>query len=147
MKHLSIALSLVASLSLAACVTVDTTGDNGSSSSSSVSSEVPDYSDMISVDVTEGSRLQSPVTITGEARGMWYFEASFPVRLLDGNGNEIAIAPAQAQDDWMTEEFVPFSVTLTFAQPSTPTGTLVLENDNPSGLPENSKKIEIPVTF
>lgn len=122
-------------------------GEQNSSASSSVSSEAPDYSDMINVDLTEGSRLQSPVTITGQARGMWYFEASFPVRLLDGNGNEIALAPAQAQDDWMTEEFVPYSVTLTFTQPSTPTGTLVLENDNPSGLPENSKKIEIPVTF
>lgn len=146
MKHLPIALSFVAALSLAAC-TSSNDGEQTSSASSSISSEAPDYSDMISVDVTEGSRLQSPVTITGQARGMWYFEASFPVRLLDGNGNEIALAPAQAQGDWMTEDFVPYSVTLTFTQPSTPTGTLVLENDNPSGLPENSKKIEIPVTF
>lgn len=90
--------------------------------------------------------VSSPLTITGEARG-WYFEASFPVHLFDGNGNELASAPAQAQGDWMTEDFVPFKVTLTFTTPSTPTGTLVFEKDNPSGLPQNAANISIPVQF
>lgn len=94
-----------------------------------------------------GDTVTSPLTVTGEARGTWYFEASFPVRLLDGNGNEIAVEPAQAQEDWMTEDFVPFEVTLVFTQPSTPTGTLVLEKDNPSGLPEHADQITMPVSF
>lgn len=93
-----------------------------------------------------GDLVESPLTITGEAR-LWYFEASFPVRLLDGNGREIAVAPAQAQDDWMTEDFVPFSVTLTFDALETDEGTLILEKDNPSGLPENAAYISIPVRF
>lgn len=91
--------------------------------------------------------IQSPLTVSGQARGTWYFEASFPVRLLDGNGNEIAVVPAQAQSDWMTEDFVPFLATLTFTAPATPTGTLVLEKDNPSGLPENAAEVRIPVRF
>lgn len=91
--------------------------------------------------------VTSPLTVTGEARGTWYFEASFPVRLLDGDGNELAVVPAQAQGDWMTTEFVPFQVTLTFATPETATGTLVLEKDNPSGLPENAAEVRIPVRF
>src|SRR6185503_7556549 len=67
----------------------------------------PDKSNLIVVDKpTPGSLVKSPLTITGKARGYWYFEASFPARLLDGNGKEIAIKPAQAQGDWMTEEFV-----------------------------------------
>ncbi len=97
--------------------------------------------------VAAGDQVSSPLTITGEARGYWYFEASFPVKLLDGDGNQLAIAPAQAQGEWMTEDFVPYSVTLTYPTPPTPTGTLILMKDNPSGLPENDDFLSIPVIF
>lgn len=91
--------------------------------------------------------VMSPLTTRGEARGNWYFEATFPVKLFDVNGNLIAQHYAQAQGEWMTTEYVPFSSTLTFAAPTTATGTLVLENDNPSGLPEHDDQIRIPVRF
>ena len=91
--------------------------------------------------------VKSPLKVTGEARGTWYFEASFPVKLFDGNGKELAITPAQTESDWMTTEFVPFSATLVFDAPQTATGTLVLEKDNPSGLPENDDSVIIPVRF
>ena len=87
--------------------------------------------------------VSSPLLIDGEARGTWYFEASFPVKLFDGNGKELAITPAQTESDWMTTEFVPFSATLVFDAPQTATGTLVLEKDNPSGLPENDESEEM----
>ena len=93
------------------------------------------------------SVVSSPLTVTGEARGTWYFEASFPVKLYDANNNLLAQAPAQALSDWMTTDFVSFSVTLTFPTPSTQTGTLVLEKDNPSGLPQNDDSVSIPVSF
>src|SRR3989338_3617253 len=63
--------------------------------------------------VKEGDRIGSPLTITGEARGTGFFEASFPVVLTDWDGRIIAQMPAQAQGEWMTTEYVPFSVTLT----------------------------------
>jgi len=88
--------------------------------------------------------LTSPAQITGSAR-TWYFEASFPIKLLDENGQEIAATPAQAQDNWMTDQFVPFKATLNFFVAKDQNGTLVLMNDNPSGLPEKQEKIEIPV--
>lgn len=91
--------------------------------------------------------IGNPLVIKGEARGNWYFEASFPVRLLDGNGKEIAVIPAQAKGEWMTTDFVPFEVSLPFTRPTTTTGTLVLEKDNPSGLPEHDEKVTIPVRF
>lgn len=91
--------------------------------------------------------VASPLAIGGEARGNWYFEASFPVRLLDGNGKEIAVGIAQAQGDWMTTEFVPFETKLIFTNPSTPTGTLVFQKDNPSGLPEHDDELRVPVRF
>ena len=58
-----------------------------------------------------------------------------------------AVIPAQAQSDWMTEEFVPFKAMLEFSAPTTATGTLVLEKDNPSGLPENADSLIVPVKF
>jgi hypothetical protein len=91
--------------------------------------------------------IQSPLIIEGEARGIWFFEATFPVKLLDANGNIIAAHFAQAQGEWMTEDFVSFKAQIEFEKPASDTGVLVLEKDNPSGLPENDAKIEIPVRF
>lgn len=91
--------------------------------------------------------ITSPLVITGEARGYWFFEASFPVKLLDGEGNVIASHYAEAKDDWMTQDFVPFQATLEFQKPATRKGTLVLEKDNPSGLPEHADELRIPVLF
>lgn len=47
----------------------------------------------------------------------------------------------------MTEDFVPFMVSLAFDAPSTATGTLVLKRDNPSGLPQNDDEVRVPVRF
>jgi len=91
--------------------------------------------------------ITSPLLVQGEARGDWYFEASFPIHLFDGNGLEIAVVPARAEGAWMTTEFVPFAATLTFDIPATAAGTLVLERDNPSGLPQNDAQVSIPVRF
>ncbi|MDB5224432.1 MAG: hypothetical protein JWO43_54 [Candidatus Adlerbacteria bacterium] len=95
-----------------------------------------------------GTVIHSPLTITGKARGGWYFEASAPVELRDSVGKVIAQGHVEAQGDWMTAEYVTFKGTLTFTAPATSTtGTLVLMNDNPSGLPENQKELDIPVKF
>jgi hypothetical protein len=91
--------------------------------------------------------VSSPLAIAGRARGNWYFEASFPVKILDANGLMLAQAPAQAQGDWMTTEYVPFTLSLPFTKPTTATGTLVLEKDNPSGLPQHANELRIPIRF
>jgi len=91
--------------------------------------------------------ITSPLNISGQAKGTWYFEASFPIKLLDGNGNQIAQTIATAQSDWMTTNFVPFTAVLNFVTPSTATGTLIFEKDNPSGLPANADQISIPINF
>lgn len=94
-----------------------------------------------------GDTVTSPMHIEGEARGNWYFEASFPAEIIDTNGNSLAIFPVQAGADWMTTEFVPFSADIPFKTPSTETGTLILHKDNPSGLPEHEDRREIPIKF
>lgn len=90
---------------------------------------------------------ESPLEIRGEARGYWFFEASFPVKLLDGNNKEIGWGIAQAKSDWMTEDFVPFEAKIEFQSPMTKKGILILEKDNPSGLPENADELHFPVRF
>lgn len=118
------------------------------SSTASPQATVLPHSDTLHIkSPTLGATVSSPLVVTGEARGGWYFEASFPVKLLNDDGEVLAEAPAQAQEDWMTEEFVPFTVELKFTAPSGTEGTLVLENDNPSGIPEHAKRVEIPVFF
>ena len=91
--------------------------------------------------------IESPLFIEGEARGNWYFEADFPVKLFDDNGFLLGVMPVQALGDWMTEDFVPFSTTLPFAVPFTEKGRLVLEKDNPSGLPEHADELIVSVYF
>lgn len=92
--------------------------------------------------------ISSPLLIQGEARGWWFFEASFPIELKDANGNSIARSFAQAQDEWMAEGFVPFEAKLSFSPPVVgKSGFLILRRDNPSGLPEHDDALEIPVVF
>jgi hypothetical protein len=91
--------------------------------------------------------LLSPLTVAGRARGPWFFEASFPVYLLDADGDTLVAIPAQAIGEWMTPAFVPFRATLSFTPPASRTGTLILAKDNPSGLPEHAAELRIPIRF
>ncbi|HSX39590.1 MAG TPA: Gmad2 immunoglobulin-like domain-containing protein [Candidatus Saccharimonadales bacterium] len=92
-------------------------------------------------------QIQSPVTIQGKARGTWFFEASFPVKIVDANGKELGHASASTKESWMTSEYVTFGASLKFEFPTTQTGTIILQNDNPSGLEANAKEVRIPVSF
>lgn len=105
--------------------------------------------EMIEVDLPAlNASITSPLVISGRARGPWYFEASFPIELQDNNGAVITTTTAQAQGDWMTENFVPFTATLTFpAQPVGSLGKIVLKRDNPSGEPANDMSIVVPIQF
>ncbi|HMO77993.1 MAG TPA: Gmad2 immunoglobulin-like domain-containing protein [Candidatus Paceibacterota bacterium] len=98
--------------------------------------------------------VPNPMILQGEARGNWFFEASFPVTLTNWNGLIIADGIATAEGEWMTEEFVPFSANLEYENPYKAgepdfmkRGFLILKKDNPSGLPENDDALEIPIYF
>jgi hypothetical protein len=95
-----------------------------------------------------GLPVESPLVINGTVEAGWMFEGVFPVKLLDANRKEIARATAKevTPGSWQSGQPVEFSATLTFTTQST-SGFLVFENDNPSGLPENSKKYEVQVRF
>lgn len=107
---------------------------------------IPDDRIRIAAPITN-ALVSSPLAVSGEARGMWYFEASFPLALLDANRNTVAEWYAQADGEWMTEDFVPFSGSIEFTAPATDIGYLVFKKDNPSGLSEHDASVEIPVRF
>lgn len=104
--------------------------------------------DLIVVDLPfPGAVTGKEFSVVGEARGNWFFEASFPVELLDGNGNVLVQAHADAQGDWMTTAFVPFKADIKIPTSYTGLATLVLRKDNPSGLPEHEASISFPFTI
>ena len=104
--------------------------------------------DLIHIDMPRPNDLvQSPLMISGEARGYWFFEADFPVKITDSNGKIIGAGIARALSAWMVDDFVPYELVLEFENPETEKGTLILERDNPSDLPENDDSLIIPVKF
>jgi hypothetical protein len=98
------------------------------------------------VSVSSGDIVKSKSKVTGEVRGTWYFEGMFPVELRTGTSTVVWQGGAKANSNWMTTNFVPFSVTLNYAPFGTSTpAMLVLKKDNPSGDPINDDELQIPV--
>ena len=97
----------------------------------------------------ENALVGSPVHLAGEARGKWYFEASFPIRIYDADGVLLAEGTAQTAPQSgavAVETFVPFTATLFFSASTTAdTGTIVLANDNPSGDPAKAESLIVPI--
>jgi len=110
---------------------------------------------LIKVDLPfPGAVVGKEFSVIGQARGYWFFEASFPVQLLDKDDNVLATGIAQAQPDsetgeinWMTENFVPFKADLKAPASYIGPATLILHKDNPSGLPEHDASISFPITI
>ncbi|MEX2029344.1 MAG: Gmad2 immunoglobulin-like domain-containing protein, partial [Candidatus Paceibacterota bacterium] len=80
--------------------------------------------------------LENTFEVKGQARGNWFFEASFPISLVASDGTVLLNSYIMTESEWMTEDFVPFAKTFSFQNPTGATsGTLILSKDNPSGLP------------
>lgn len=110
--------------------------------------ELVAHAHLIRVDnLVPGQKVTAGITVTGEARGYWYFEASFPVEVQLPSGEVLVASYATAQSNWMTSEFVPFTSTITVPADKLTSGEilLVLKKDNPSGMPENDDSITIPL--
>lgn len=127
------------------------TGDSAPPDSVIVSADnqppVPPKEKVVVYSPRPNDAITSPLLIEGRAVGNWFFEASFPIKLLDSQGNELAMAIASAQSDWMTEDFVDFEATLEFDPPESGEAVLVFKKDNPSDLPEFDEELRVPVKF
>lgn len=94
--------------------------------------------------------ISSPVEVSGMARGNWFFEASFPITIVDWDGKIIGEGYATAEGDWMTTEFVPFSGTVNFDLENDAVykrGAIIFRKDNPSDIREFDDALEIPINF
>ena len=116
--------------------------------------EIASYADIIVLESPQPlQEVTLPFQVTGKARGYWFFEASFPIMLVDENDNIIARSIGQSTGDWMTTDFIGFTSTLastTLATSSASSSTLtkayiMLAKDNPSGDAANDRTLRIPV--
>lgn len=118
--------------------------DDDSNGDESMGPELP-----ITVETPEfGAAIASPVTISGEAPGFWFYEAQFTVELYTEDDEYLGVAQLTAEGDWMTEEMVPFSGVLEFEVPEgVDRGYLQFVKANASGLPENEEFANWPIIF
>lgn len=93
------------------------------------------------------STVGNTFVVSGSAPGPWYFEASFPVKIVDKDNNFIGQGIAQAQGEWMTTDQVTFTATITLTGGYSGPATVVLMRDNPSGMPENDDSVSVPITI
>lgn len=104
--------------------------------------------EMIVIDTPKvEARVTAPITVRGKARGMWYFEARFPIEVQNADGIVIGQGFGIAEGEWMTEDFVPFTATVNLdAQYSGP-AMLIIKKDNPSGEEILDASVAFPITI
>jgi len=145
MRHLTIVLAVCA---LSACSPPAPTAPSAGSAETTLATAptaVP-VTDVASVTApAANATVTSPLHVTGVAPANWYFENSFPVQLVDAQGNTIAEAPATPRVNWMENtEPKEFAATLTFS--ATGPATLVLQEDN-SGDRPMPRETRVPVVL
>lgn len=132
------------------CPDGSTVGREGPSCEFAPCPSVP-VEDIIIIDApSSGDRVTSPITVSGKARGNWFFEGSFPIVVVNWDGLIIGEGIATAEGEWMTTEYVPFTGSVFYTlDPNTPydRGAVIFRKDNPSGLPGNDDAREVPIFF
>jgi len=113
-----------------------------------ISQKKDPVSDMIVIEYPKPHDIvTSPLVIKGRARGTWLFEGSFPVTLYYGEGKDFIETFAMVEGEWMTENFIPFTLTINFPEPYVNDGLLILKRNNPSDIREQDMSLSIPLRF
>lgn len=113
--------------------------------------------DLIIVDYPQpNDTVTSPLKITGKARGTWFQERQFRIRIFRKlecdytTDTTIGYGVAKATSNWKTEDFVTFEALIEFNKPINCGKTVFigLNKENPSGLKEKGdEELIIPVKF
>lgn len=104
-------------------------------------------SDGLSLELDEPEDLSNvtcPIVISGNITGGWFFEGSLPVSIENSDGSIMSDGTVTAREDALTSDPVAFGATIDCPDTSGDY-ELVLHKSNPSGLPENSDEVRIPV--
>lgn len=96
--------------------------------------------------LVQNQSVSLPYQINGTAPGGWFFEATFPVRLLGQTNAVILETYAKASGDWMTPGPVAFTISLP-ANAYHGTATLVMSKNNASGEPQNDASVSLPIVI
>ncbi len=102
------------------------------------------------VTVTEPKRtaeVSSPVTVSGQAPGTWFFEAVLPISLVTAEGDVLIDDIFVTEEEWMTEDLLDFNLQLSFETPESNYGFIVVEKNDPSDLSHNKAAFYWPVEF
>lgn len=91
--------------------------------------------------------IQNPLEITGQAKGTWFQEGEFSARIVTEGGLVLDKAAVIAEENWMTENFVEFTVTFEFEPETAEFGSIYFTKSNPSGLEENKAELRISIKF
>ncbi len=104
--------------------------------------------DRIQVDLPfPGAVTGKEFKVIGKARG-FMFEASFPVEVLDKDGNRLFIGPAHATvEDWMVDALIPFEIDVKIPESYIGKATLILHKDNPSDRRDLDASVSFPFTI
>ncbi len=94
-----------------------------------------------------GQDVTSPLTVSGQAVGPWFFEGSFPLEIVTLDGELVATGYVTADGEWMTTDFVGFGGAIEFEVAQATAAYLVLRRANPSDLPENDAAVRVAVTL
>jgi Immunoglobulin-like domain of bacterial spore germination len=100
---------------------------------------------LVLFNVEAGEVLTSRI-ITGKAR-LLFFEGTFPVTVYNDTMTPVVETVATAQSDWMTEDWVNFTIDLQLPENLQGRGIIEFKRDNPSGDPANDVVIPVPVLF
>ena len=113
----------------------------------------PVSNEFITVDYPrEQDVIESPLNMSGTVRGSWLFEANAPVILTDWDGRILAEGYIEAEGEWMTGDYVPFTGTLEFETPEdigdfSDTGSIIFQRANPSDMREHDMALEYIIRF
>lgn len=113
-----------------------------------ISTPTPNPSKPIVTSPLPNSKVTSPLKVTGTVPSGWMFEGVSIIKLVDEKNKLIVQGQAKevVPGSWTSGEPIAFGATLTF-KTTAKSGFLILQNDNPSGIPEKSILFTVPVSF
>lgn len=104
----------------------------------------------ISVSVTQpelGATITSPVTVTGQAPGTWFFEAVLQFEILSDDGGVVGEEIFVTDEMWMTEDLLDFSLEIEFDSPDANLGFIKVIKHDVSDIPRNKNFFYWPISF
>ncbi len=101
--------------------------------------------DLVTFSIRPGVKVHGVVSYRGAVKGGYFFEGNILVGITDANQNIILQSNAHSTSEWMTSDPVDFEGYIDFSIIPKGPAYVEIHNDNASALPENDKKILIPV--